>query len=72
MMSFWETYLREPVRKALLRVLILTEKQTESKPVTREEGILRRDIHIPPVIVAALSTGMFLIVLLMQFGWSLR
>ncbi len=72
MMSFWETYLREPVRKALLRVLILTEKQTESKPVTRAEGILRRDIHIPPVIVAALSTGMFLIVLLMQFGWSLR
>lgn len=71
MTSFYEKFLRGPLRKILLRMLILMEKKSGDKPpLTRKESLLQRDIHVPPILVAIGSALLLLTVLILQMGWS--
>jgi putative nucleotidyltransferase with HDIG domain len=73
MIPFWDRFLREPLRKVLLRVLIITEKKSEKKPMlARKENILHKDIHVPPVLVLAVSAFSLWVVLLFGLGRSYR
>lgn len=70
MTNFKDRFIREPLRKILMRVLISTEKKSEKTVLTRQDSILQKDIHIPPFLVAILSSSFLLIVFLFQMGWS--
>src|SRR5438874_1294475 len=71
MTPFLESFFRENFRKILLRLLIFTEKKTEDKPAaTRKQSLLHRDIHIPPILVAVVSTCFLIIILAFGVGWS--
>ncbi len=63
-------FLREALRKFLMRVLILTEKRGAQKTSVREESVIKRDIHIPPSVVAALSSFFLYGLLILEVGRS--
>lgn len=68
--AFINQFLREPLRKFLLRILILTEKKAEEPVSARKKSLLRKDIHIHPAVIVTFSAVALLIVLLIAVGWS--
>lgn len=70
MSSFFNNFVREPLRRLLLRILILTEKKSEEPVSARKPSILRKDIHIHSGLVASISAFSLLIVLVTAVGWS--
>jgi putative nucleotidyltransferase with HDIG domain len=72
-MRFWDVYFREPLRKALMRLLLFTERKPVLPPTPqRKVSVFRRDIHIPPVLVGAVSAALLFGVFILGLGWSWR
>ncbi len=70
-MNRFADFLRETLRKTLMRILILTEKSSAQKTSVREdESVLKRDIHIPPAVVAVLGSFFLYGLLLLEVGNS--
>lgn len=69
-MNKFADFLRETLRKFLMRILILTEKKSGKKPAPREGSVIKRDIHVPPVVVSILTAVFLYGLLILETGWS--
>lgn len=69
-MNRFADLLRESLRKILMRILILTEKSSAQKTSVRDESVMKRDIHIPPSIVAVLASLSLYGLLILEVGNS--
>jgi len=63
MSLFWNHQIRNSIRKILLNLLAFTDNKTGWKSsASLKEPFFRRNIHIPPVIVLAVSTPALLLI----------
>ncbi|MHB9156131.1 MAG: HD family phosphohydrolase [Endomicrobiales bacterium] len=67
----FDTYVRPPLRKLLLRLLQWTETAPGQSPVRRiGQRFWQREIQVPSLTVAVLSFAVFFIILLFEVGLS--
>ena len=72
-MRLWDAYFREPIRKGLMRILLFTERKPAQPPIPqRKVSAFKRDIHIPPALVAAVTAVLLAGVFMLGVGWSWR